>query len=342
MTLGRPALLALIERGNPRCQYCAGEITFPEDVRRYIDARGPVVATPERKRFFMPCPGCARKTRVEPDADVVRCSFCAIRFHAPDNAESPARLGPHRQAPLATVAETQAAVAHLPESGPWGIVRRALVGRAAMGELVHGEAEQLLALMSGVASWQPQPGVSFWPLPMSEASQLFARIVLGISEYSEYNHGHLVELLVVLKVGGRFDGSGAMTGIALDALASRPSWHYHREEPNHSTEARFQACVHLEATEGGVMFMVRNQIDQNPPTPLSSQQAAEIERRVVASRAVLQGYYVLAALMGESCRGGTTFSITGPALARRLESLGCPAPEPLIQALAIKMPPQFQ
>jgi hypothetical protein len=105
------------------------------------------------------------------------------------------------------------------------------------------------------------------------------------------------------------------------------------------TRARVQIRLDLVERDGGTeLAELANQVDQNPPTPLSSAQRDEVASRVAGTRSTITGYYVLGALFGVSCRGGTAFSLVREAIGERLRVLGVASSTEMLDALCIRMP----
>lgn len=310
-----------------RCLYCGSPAT---DTPAASAAGKPVVVT---------CPGCLRNVRVAPGTTGT-CAYCALSVHV--DGDETVRLGRAASTPAATRAQVDRLVADLPTARLWNVVRDVLYRRAAFNELGVGEGERAIAALTLIATW---PGKSpYWmPLPLADAATVIPRVVFGVSDSGTlHEHGDTV-LLAVLALRPRLGPSGGRAAVNLLGLASNLTLgvDFHASAPGHvETSVRVQIRATLVEQHGGVELIGRgNQIDQAPPTPLSDAQELELRHRIASSRGVLAGYYIAGALFGPSCRGGTAFSITGDAIARRLAALGCEHSSEIVEQLCIRMPP---
>jgi hypothetical protein len=218
-----------------------------------------------------------------------------------------------------------------------------LRARAGAGELLVGEGESIVERLSQIARWRFDEARPTLPLPLDEAQELFPRVVLGASESQAQRTDSAVNLEVVLALTSRQEAAKlmALNGVgALLGMATGVGFRVKNDDV--PTMCRVQAFVELAASDDGVAFRVSNRIDRDAPQPLSKKQVVELNRRVVASRPLLVGYYLVAALMGESCRKTSAFSVTREALTKRLTLLECASPPALLDRLAVRMPATFR
>lgn len=318
-----------------RCLYCG----TPTGDAPIAVARKPVLGS---------CPGCLRNVRALPGATGA-CAFCALSFElAEDGATRPAS-----STPAVTHAHVHRLVSPLPAARLWDLVRDVLLRRAAFQELGAGEAERAVDALTLIATW-PGESPQWLPIAIHEAPTVVPRAIFGVSDggvVDEDEHTVLLSTIATMgrnkELAGRAASNllGHASALGVSAVTSSLGLGFgvrYKPKDEVATESRLQLRAYLVARHGGVeLETVLEQIDQEPPTPLSAAQERELHRRIAASRSLLAAYYILGALFGPSCKGGTAFSITRDAIAQRLTTLGCDGSPELIDQLVIRMPPAF-
>jgi hypothetical protein len=303
---------------------------------------GAVVVT-ARKPVLVECPGCDRKVRVLPD-EPSRCMYCAIQLIANADPNRPARLAPASDAPRAARADIESILAGLPAKDPWDLVRDVVSARAETHDLLAGETEAIVDDLRAVTRWQHDGRDMFLPLGPAKAEALVPRAIFGVADYGVFRDRGETELLIPLAARPRARSTTREDAINALGLASSLAFGVGfgaKKVDAVDTRQRFQIRVVLHVVEDGVELEPHNQIDQEPPTPLLQQQRDALVGRIANSRRILEGYYVLAALFGTSCRGSTAFSITREAIAKRMTALTCSRSPAIVDALTIRMPPAF-
>ncbi len=289
------------------------------------------------------CPGCARTVRVMPGAPAA-CMYCALPFTASSDPAQPPRLGPaHGGVSRAQVAALTAA---LPPARLWQTVRELLPARADREELVPGEAEAVLRRLAAILDHPAGDAAAWLPLELEEAEQLVARVVFGHVDFGVTREtGRSIVTVVLasrdrsnLPVHGKHLATDAL-GFALDRAIGIGFRADRTDEVRGQT--RVQLRVELAPAHGGVALAFADQIDQDPPTPVSAAARDEIARRLGAARDRLLGYYLLTALYGSACRGAIAFNLVRDAIAARMAALACPVSPQLLDVLCLRMPAPY-
>lgn len=314
-----------------RCLYCGAAVA------------GEPTAPPKHKPVACGCPGCARTLRVVP-GEPTACMYCGLAFTAAREPGRPPRLGPAHGG--VTPAQIAALTAGLPAARVWQTVRAVLGARAELDELTPGEAEAVLRRLAATLDRPADDGAWWLPLELDEAAALVPRVVLGQADFGVAAEPGRAVVTVVLATRDRSKlpdhgkrlaanaiGLALGVGLGVDLTVGGPE--------QLTGQTRVQLRIELAAQAGGVALGFANQIDQAPPTPLSAAERDELAGRLAAARARLAGYYLLAAIYGPSCQGATAFSLVREAIAARLTALGCPAPAPLLDVLALRMPAPY-
>lgn len=339
--VSRDALERLLERDALNCPYCPGRMQLPPDVEAFVET---LAAPFSRKPVLVSCPGCARKAPTVP-REQGRCMYCGIGFIAPSTADSVAAVGPLNGDAVAEPATVQQAVNAMPHEYHCALAARILLARAQRRELAVGEAEALCAALIRLADWQPTLGATIHlPLAAEDAEVLVPRILFGVSEYGVFPRGNQTELLMVLGTKPRLNTPRVSGADALNLAAALALGVELGAGDNHEqvgAPIRIQIYSRFRSANNGVEFKALNQIDQQPTTPLSDAQRAELHARVMTSATLLQRYFVLAALLGRSCRASVAFSISAAAIAQRFEYLAGQAPQREVEALNLRLPPPF-
>ena len=318
-----------------RCLYCG----TPTGDAPIAAAKKPVLGT---------CPGCLRNVRGLPGT-AGTCSFCALAFELADDGAT----RPTSSTPAVAHAHVHRLVATLPAARLWDLVRDVLLRRAAFQELGAGEAERAIDALTSIATW-PGESPQWLPIAIDEAPTVIPRAIFGVSDGGLVDEDDRMVLLSTIgttarnkELAGRVATNllGHASALGVSAVTSSLGLGFgvrFKPKDEVATESRLQLRAYLVARHGGVeLETVLAQIDQQAPFALSDAQERELHRRIAASRSLLAAYYILGALFGPSCKGGTAFSVTRDAIARRLEALGCDASPELIDQLFIRMPPAF-
>ena len=277
------------------------------------------------------------------------CSFCALAFEVTDDGTA----RPASASPAISHGDVHRLVSALPAARLWDVVRDVLLRRAAFQELGVGEAERAIDALTRIATW-PGESPTWLPIAMHEATVVIPRVVFGVADAGLVDeHGRTILLSTIGTAGGSADTSGRVatsllghaSAMGVSAVTSSLGLGFgvgYKPSDEIATASRLQLRAYLVAREGGVeLENVFNQIDQQAPYPLSQAQERELHRRTAASRSLLASYYILGALFGPSCKGGTAFGLARDAIAQRLTALGCDSSPELIDQLCIRTPPPF-
>lgn len=341
--VSREALERLLERDALNCSFCQSRMQLPPDVVAFVDS---LPAPFSRKPVLVTCPGCARKAPTVP-REQARCMYCGIGFIAPSTVDAVAAVGPLNGAAVADPDAVQHAVSAMPHEYHCALAARILRARAQRHELAVGEADALCAALIRLADWQPLLGASIHlPLAAEDAEVLVPRVLFGVSEYGVFPRGNQTELLMVLGTKPRVNlpratGADALNLAAALTLGVHLGLDDSRDRAQVAAPIRIQIYSRFRSANNGVEFKALNQIDQEPTTPLTDAQRAELHARVTACAPILQRYFVLAALLGPSCRAGVAFNISPAAIAQRFEFLAGQAPSREVEALNLRVPPPF-
>lgn len=340
--VSRDGLERLLERDALNCSYCAQRMVLPPEVAEFVAS----LQVPfSRRPVMVICPGCGRNAPTDPGVQS-RCMYCSIEYLSPSSAEGEVAMGPLHGLAAASPAEVAQALQGAPGEAHCQLAAQILRARAARGEVVVGEAEAITTVLARLAEWQPA-AASIIDLPLSkhDAEVLVPRLLFGVAEYGVFPRGEHTELLMVLALKNRINvprlNSSDAINLAMLALGTGFSIDNDRDREQLSTAIRIQIHGRLRPSSNGVQFKAVNQIDQATPTPLSDAQVQELAERVQRCGPVMQRYFLLAALLGPSCRGSTAFSISAKAVARRFETLGVTPPAGDLELLCPRMPGIF-
>ncbi len=340
--VSRDGLERLLERDALNCSYCAQRMVLPPDVAEFVAS----LATPfSRRPVMVICPGCGRNAPTDPGVQS-RCMYCSIEYLSPSSADGFVAMGPLHGLAMASPADVTQALQHLPDEPHCQLADQVLRARVARSEVAVGEAEAITTALARLAEWRPvMASIIDLPLSPADAEVLVPRVLFGVAEYGVFPRGEHTELLMVLALKNRFNvprlNSSDAINVAMLALGAGFSIDNDRDREQIASSIRIQIHGRLRPTSNGVQFKAVNQIDQAAPTPLSDAQVQALTERVQRCRPVLQQYFVLAALLGHSCRGSTAFSISAKALTRRFYSLGVAPPAGDLELLCPRMPGIF-
>ncbi len=312
-----------------RCLYCGTAVA---------GAKRP---QPPSQPVLVGCPGCLRKVRTPP-GQLTTCTYCALAFMV--DATGAPRLGPRDGATLAAPDRVERALARLPSARACDLAGAVLRARTG-ADLIDGEADRVVDALTLIAR-PPVARPTWLPLTVDGAEELVPRVVLGVTTAGVERGERGITLVAVIETRTRLEldlrKRAALRAIDLAAGYALGGGLGVRNPDNVSTDVRNQVRLDLAAVDGGVEVTgLTGQVDQEPPTPATVGQRAALRDRLAACRPALASYYLLAALFGPSCRHGTAFSLTRDAIAARLRALACPADDPVVDALCIRVPPTF-
>lgn len=340
--VSRDGLERLLERDALNCSYCAQRMVLPPEVAAFVAA---LPARFSRRPVLVNCPGCGRNAPTDPGVQS-RCMYCSIEYLPPSSAEGAVAMGPLHGVAAASSVEVTHALQDLPAEPYCQLAAEILRARALRHEVAVGEAEAIATALARLADWQPvMAAIIELPLAGHDAEVLVPRVLFGVAEYGVFPRGEHTELLMVLALKNRMNvprlNSSDAMNLAMLALGTGFSIDNDRDREQLSTAIRIQIHGRLRPSSNGVQFKAVNQIDQAAPTPLSDAQVEELSERVQRCGRVMQRYFLLAALLGPSCRGSTAFSISAKAVARRFETLGVTPPAGDLELLCPRMPGIF-
>jgi hypothetical protein len=340
--VSRDGLERLLERDALNCSYCAQRMVLPPEVAEFVAS---LQAPFSRRPVMVICPGCGRNAPTDPGVQS-RCMYCSIEYLSPSSAEGEVAMGPLHGSVAASPAEVAHAVQNLPAEVHCQLAAQILRARAARGEVVVGEAAVIAKALARLAEWRPaMASIIELPLNNRDAEVLVPRVLFGVADYGVFPRGEHTELLMVLALKNRMSvprlNSTDAINVAMLALGAGFSIDNDRDREQIASSIRIQIHGRLRPSNNGMQFKAVNQIDQASPTPLSDAQVQELTERLQRCGPVLQRYFVLAALLGQSCRGSTAFSISAKALVRRFDSLGVVPPAGDLELLCPRMPGIF-
>ncbi|MBP9087145.1 MAG: hypothetical protein KBG15_13575 [Kofleriaceae bacterium] len=340
--VSRDRLERLLERDALNCSYCAQRMVLPPEVAEFVAA---LKAPFSRRPVMVICPGCGRNAPTDPGVQS-RCMYCSIEYLSPNSAEGVAAMGPLHGLVAASPRDVTAALQGLPAEAHCQLAAELLRARAARNEVAVGEAEAIATALVRLADWQPAMATIIeLPLSNRDAEVLVPRVLFGVAEYGVFPRGEHTELLMVLGLKNRITlprlNATDAINVAMFALGTGFSIDNDRDREQLASGIRIQIHGRLRPSSQGVQFKAVNQTDQAAPTALSAAQVQVLTERVQSCGPVLQRYFVLAALLGQSCRGSTAFSISAKAVARRFETLGIAPPAGDLEHLCPRMPAIF-
>ncbi len=338
----RDGLARLLERDALNCSYCAQRMVLPPEVSEFVAT---LQAPFSRRPVMVLCPGCGRNAPTDPGVQS-RCMYCGIEYLSPSHADGVVAMGPLDGLAAASLSEVTAALQDVPIEPHCLLAAEIFRARAARHEVAGGEAEANALALARLAHWQPvMATILELPLSPRDAEVLVPRVLFGVAEYGVFPRGEHTELLMVLALKNRLElprlNSTDAINVAMLALGAGFALDSERERDTLASAVRLQIHGRLRPSATGVQFKAVNQTDQAALMPLSVAQVQTLTERVQHCAPVLQRYFVLAALLGTSCRGSAAFSISATAVARRFETLGLALPDGDLERLCPRMPGIF-
>lgn len=317
-------------------------MVLPPDVAKFVAS---LPARFSRRPVMVLCPGCGRNAPTDPGAQS-RCMYCSIEYLSSSGTAGVVAMGPLHGLAAASLVEVTQALQGLPVEASCQLAAEILRARAVRHEVAVGEAEAIVTALTRLADWRPvMAPIIELPLAGHDAQVLVPRVLFGVAEYGVFPRGEHTELLMVLTLKNRIllprlNTSDAIN-VAMLVLGTDFTIDGDQGRDQVASAIRIQIHGRLRPSQYGVQFKAMNQIDQAAPTRLSVAQVQALTERVQGCGPVLQRYFLLAALLGRSCRGSTAFSINANALARRFESLGVAPPAGDLEKLCPRMPGIF-